>query len=172
VSEARNLAPRARIALVALGSVAALVAGFGALRALPRLTLANAGIRLDYPASALWLGLLAAAGAASVAFILAARPLRIGAAIAAAALLLVAVDRAAFRIDLDDVGLRLRRPLSSARVEWRDVTKVDSGAEVVTLATRSGSSVMLEVGSLTSEQRASLDRAIARRLRGGDAPKP
>jgi hypothetical protein len=162
------LPPRARLALVALGGAAVLLAGFGSVRALPRLTLANTGMRIDYPPSALLLALVAAAGAASVAYVLAARPLRVGAALVAAAFLLFALDRGSFRIEIDDAGVAVRRPLSSRRLAWREVTKVESGADSLTLVSGSGSPLILAAGSLTPEQRASLERAITRRLR--DAP--
>jgi hypothetical protein len=159
------------VAGVVAGVVAglvALLAGGASLRGLPRLTLANTGMRIDHSATTVLLALLAAGGAAVLAYALRARPLRLGASLLAAAFLLVALDLWAYRIDIDDRGLSARLPLSSRHLEWRDVTKVDAEADHLTLLSQKGESLSVTTRALSPEQRASLERAIARRLR--DAP--
>jgi hypothetical protein len=157
-----------RLLLAGAGAASALLA-LVSWRALPRLTLSNAGIRVDHSLAAPLFALLAAAGAATLAYTLRQRALRGVAALAAAALLLFGLDRAAFRIEADDSGLAVRGLTGARRAPWREVTEVRSEQQGLTIVSRDRPALRMGTGSLSPEQRASLERTIARRLR--DAQK-
>jgi hypothetical protein len=160
------MARRLLTAAIGLGLLAA--GGWRSL-ATPRLTLVNTGLRIDYPwpqalallAAALGLGLLAWA---------VTRPwLRWTAVAAALAVATAAGARLAYRLEADRGGIQDRGLLGSTRLEWKDVQRVTPGPALLLLWGAGDTQVRIDTGGFNPEQRAMLERSIARRVREAQA---
>ena len=153
-----------RIALLILGAII-FVAGAYDSQGPPRLTLLNAGLSVQHgwrhPVGAL----AAAAGAALLA---AASPHRWSRLIfhALAALsALVAIHLTVYRVDADQSGLASRGLLGRTRIPWGEVAGVDGDAGLVVVTGRDKRRIRVDTADFRPEQRATLDRTIARRVR-------
>ena len=63
------------------------------------------------------------------------------------------------------MGLSLRDLRGSRRLAWRDVTRVEPEAHSLSLQGRGGERVDIDTSGFAAEQRASLERTVARRVR-------
>ncbi len=160
---------RRSFALAGLG-VAALAAGTALSLGAPRITLVNAGVRVDYPRRRAACAGLAAAGAALVALAIPRRAARVAGAIAAAALVGSASEILLYRLEADGGGVHRRGLLGRTDVAWRDVTRVDSGADAVVIWGRGETQVRVDTQAFEPTQRAMFDRTVARRVRESQAP--
>jgi hypothetical protein len=133
----------------------------------PRLTLVNAGLRIDHPASQGLGRLLAAAGLGLSAYAVGHRWGRALLAAAAAAAAASGVGRLAYRVDAGGEDVALRDWTGTTRLAWSAVVRVDDGPRLILIWGPGDSQVRLETGAFTAEQRAVLDRTIARRVREG-----
>jgi Bacterial PH domain len=163
--------PRARMrcVILAVAGMAVAAGAIGAWRSTPRLTLSNTGLRIDHPTAIALYALLAAAGALAILVTLKHRgrgrhALAIVAAIAVVAFLGLAAARAAFQVEVGRERLAVRGLTGSREIPWADVTRVDTNSLELKLESRGRPSLRLAMGALSPEQRASLERAIARHV--------
>lgn len=153
-------ARRITAAVLAASALALLPLSFAA----PRLTLLNAAVRVDFG----WLAAAAAlasaalmAGAASLA------PRRsLGALLAMAAVLAAAfgASRLRYRLEIGPDGLHARGLGGSTALPWTEVTRVDRGTEALVVWGPGDAQVRVDTGLLAGDQRAALERALARRI--------
>jgi Bacterial PH domain len=154
---------------------AVLSTGFGLAlwRGGPRLTLVNSirgsGLRVDYPASR-------GAGAAAVAIgaaLLAATGsrawIRVPCALLAGYAALAGVDLLTYRLEADAATLAARGAFGSTVLRWAQVRRVESGPSRVVVWGPDETQIRIDTADFMPEQRASLDRSIARRVREGQA---
>jgi len=153
-----------RIALLALGAIV-FVAGAYASQGPPRLTLLNAGLSVEHG----WqhpVGALAATiGAAVLATV---SPRRWAKAIFMALgvlSVLVAIHLVVYRVDADQTALASRGLLGRTRIPWGEVAGVDGDASQVVVAGKDQSKIRVDTTDFRPDQRATLDRTIARRVR-------
>src|SRR5205809_353780 len=110
-----------------IGGAVTVVAGaifaFGA----PRLTLVNAGLRVEYPHTQAMAAGMMAAGAALLAAGLRRRWARAGCAVVAVAAVAVAAQRISYRLEVDGRGPVSRQWGEQTAVAWSDVSRVESG---------------------------------------------
>jgi hypothetical protein len=154
-------------ALAAVGAAAVLLAI--ALRP-PRYTLLNASLRVDYP----WSTTLAACAtsvAVAAAAALVSRKLLRGALLIVAALAgLFAAGRARYRLEADNGALRLRELTGGTVLPWREVNRIDRGPAVIVVWGKGEAQVRIDTSGFREDQRATLDRSIARRVAEANAP--
>jgi hypothetical protein len=158
-----------------LSAVLALVLGVpGALLAIgpPRLTLLNAALRIDHPLQH-GLGALLVCAGLVVLVVLVGRPwARFGLGALAAAALFVAADRLGYALEIDDAGLAASSLLGRSVVSWREVSRVETGAAAVVVWGGPERQIRVDTSAFRPEQRATLERAIARRVGAVDAAGP
>jgi hypothetical protein len=161
-----------RLAALALAGLAALLLGLWGAWGAPRLTLSNAGIGIDYPAVRTVALFAAAAVAAGLAFVLPRRVTGVAALVVVTGFSILGLHRLAYRLLVGPAGLSVRDLRGSRRLAWRDVTKADPEAHVLLLEGRGGERVSIETSGFTAQQRATLERAVARHVREAQAPAP
>ncbi len=157
-----RLGGRVRAVLAGLGLLGALVLGASS-GGPPRLTLANTAMVVDYPWTRGAAGLGAAGALALSAACLARAPVRRGLLLLAVLPAGVGAQLLLSRVEASDSGLRSRGLLGTTRLEWSEVARVSLrlGAVVVEGA---GRSIEVDTTDFAPEQRASLERTIARRV--------
>ena len=159
-----------RVAVFALAGLAAMLLGLWGAWGAPRITLSNTGLGIDYPGLRT-LAILAAAGtAAGLAFVLPRRSLGAAALVAVTGFSILGVHRLVYRLEVGPAGLSVRDLRGSRRLAWRDVTQVEADAHALLLRGRGGERVDIDTSGFTAEQRASLERTVARRVREAQAP--
>jgi hypothetical protein len=141
------------------------VAGAYASQGPPRLTLLNAGLSVQHS----WSHPAGALGAAAGAILLAALSPRRWARVIFGALatfsVLVAVHLALYRVDADQGGLASRGLLGRTRIPWGEVAGVDGDAGLVVVTGKDQRQIKMDTADFRPDQRATLDRTIARRVR-------
>jgi len=154
------------------GSAALLLAATAAAVALgpPRLTWENEGLRVQHPLHQAVAALLGAAALAAAAPPLRPRALAALGLVGALGLAGLAVQRFAWKVEAVEAGLHERTLAGWTRIAWRDVETVDSRANAVVLRARGGPAIALATRGLVGEDRARLERTIARRLRESPSP--
>ena len=158
-----------RLAALALAGLAALLLGVWGAAGAPRLTLSNTGLGIDYPILRTLALLAAAAAVAGLAFFLPRRALGVAALVAVTGLSILGLHRLAYRLEVGPVGLSVRDLRGSRRLAWREVTQVEPEAHSLLLRGRGGERVDIDTSGFTAEQRASLERTVARRVREAQA---
>jgi hypothetical protein len=147
------------------------VAGAYASQGPPRLTLLNTGLAvqhgLRHPAGAL----LAAIGAGVLAMAAARVWARVVFIPLAVLSVLVAIHLALYRVDADQTGLASRGLLRHVRIPWGEVTGVDGDAGLVVVTGRNQNKIRVDTTDFRPDQRATLDRTIARRVRESSPTK-
>lgn len=130
----------------------------------PRLTLLNAALRIDYGwavgASALGAALLLAAAAALAPRFWA----RAGLVAVAVVIAGVGGARLRYRLEIQPDGLNSREITGSTLVPWGEVTHVDRGTEALVIWGRGDAQIRVDTASFEGDQRAALERALARRI--------
>ncbi len=161
---------RRAVFAAAFAAIATLVGGlllaFGPLRAV----WLNAGLRIDYPWPRGASALVAAGGAAGLAALTRPRALRFLAAALSIVLGLVGAGLLLYRLEALDEGLVERRLLGTVRLAWSDVTAVQTEPEALLVA-GAATRVRIDTTQLSPDQRASLERTIARRVREASASR-
>ncbi len=130
----------------------------------PRLTLLNAALRVDYG----WAVCLAAV---STALLLAAAAAaapprwarRVGAGVAIVAATFGA-SRLSYRVETRTDVVYARALAGSTSVPWAEVTRVDRGRQILVVWGRGDTQVRLDTSGFAGEQRAALERALARHI--------
>jgi hypothetical protein len=152
-----------RVALALLGA-AALAACIWAESAARRLTLANTGVRLEYPPGRAAWGLAGALGLALLAAGVPRRGPRLalaGAAVLAAAL---AAQRLAYRLDAGPQALVASGLLGSTSLPWREVSGVDSGPDALVVRGHADARIRVRTSDLHPDLRVTLERTISSRI--------
>ena len=157
---------RSQLAAIAFGVAIILAGGAFALGA-PRITLTNAAVRIDYP----WpygVGALAVAvGFGVLALAVRRHAARLALGLVAAVAVLVSLQRLAYHLDADEAGLASHGLMDTTTVRWAQVSRVESGPDVVVVWGGGDTQIRVDTSGFKAEQRAVLDRAIARRVREG-----
>jgi len=131
----------------------------------PRITFVNTGLRLDYPTSqGLW-GLAALAGAAIVAWAATRGSIRALAVLAALGSGLLATDRLQYHLEAGEAGLLDHGMTGSTEIRWREVRRVENGAALVLVWGGGDSQIRIVTSGLKPDERAVLDRTLARHVR-------
>ena len=156
-------------ALGALGAVLLLMGAFLSTGA-PRLTLLNTSLRIAFPISLAVAALAAAAGAALLAWACPWRAGRLLCATLVVGALLGALHLLLYRLEATDAGIVSRGLLGSTAIAWRDVSRVSQGPDLVLIAGRESAQIQVDTTDFAPEQRASLERTIARRVRESAGP--
>ena len=156
---------QSRQLVLAVFGVAAMLAGGSFMFGSPRITLVNDAVWVDYPQRLGVAGLVAAAGAALVAAALSRRAPRILCAILALACALAGLDRLVYRLETGAGGLISHGLFGATRLAWGEITRVESGPDVVVVWGSGDAQIRVGTASFKPEQRAALDLAIARRVR-------
>ena len=155
---------RVRIAFLAIGAIV-FVAGAYASLGPPVLTLVNAGLSVHHP----WRHPVGAVGGAAAAALLALASPRRWARLIFGALatlsVLVAIHLTAYRVDADQTGLASRGLFGRTRIPWADVAGVDGDASQVVVTGKAQNKIRVDTTDFRPDQRATLDRTIARRVR-------
>jgi hypothetical protein len=162
-ADARPFERRSRIVLLALALVTAGLGAWGTFLP-PRITLSNTALRIDHPwpVPAGWAAI--AAAALLVAFAVRSRLGRIALGLVAVVLLVQAWHVAVYRLEAGATLLEEKQALASLSIPWNQVRQVDSRAlEIAVWGPES--QILIDTGRFTPEQRATVDRTIARHLR-------
>ncbi len=157
---------RAALAAALATLVGGLLVAWGPLRAV----WLNAGLRIDYPWPRGASALVAAGGAGGLAALARPGALRLLAAAVSIVLGLLGAGLLLYRLEALDEGLVERRLLGTVRLAWSDVTGVQTEPEALLVA-GAATRVRIDTTQLSPDQRASLERTIARRLREASAPR-
>jgi hypothetical protein len=157
------MARRGRIVLAVVALVVAL-AGAWATRVPPRVTLLNSAVSIDHPwpAAVGWLAIAAAPILLGVAA--APRVLRVLLILAGLLVLVQAWHVAVYRLEAGPAVLDEKQALARLSIPWTQVTRVESGLTQISVFGPS-SQILIDTSRFSPEQRATLDRTIARRLR-------
>jgi hypothetical protein len=148
------------LALLAVAMACAL-----ASRGAPRLTLRNADVYIAYPWPRPMAALGCALAAAALAFVARLGWARTMAGVFALAAALAASHLALYRVRAGTDGVEARGLLGSRRLPWMAIKQVQTGPDQVLLTGSNGERVRVDTTDFRPEDRASLDRTIARRLR-------
>jgi hypothetical protein len=89
----------------------------------------------------------------------------------AALSVLVASHLALYRVDADQSGLASRGLLGGTRIPWGEVEGVDGDAGLVVVTGKDRRQIKMDTADFRPEQRATLDRTIARRVRESSPAK-
>jgi len=134
----------------------------------PRVVWLNAGPRLEYPPVLALAAGAAAAGALLVAAVL-PRAWRVVFALVAAGFLALAAQRLLYRLEVAEDGVAMRGLLGARRLPWASVAHVDLRPDALALVDAEHAEVEIGTSGLTADQRASLERTVARRVREAGA---
>ena len=130
----------------------------------PRLTLFNAALRIDYGWSVGTAALASALLLAAAAALAPRRWARAALVVGAVAIAGVGSARLRYRLDIEADGLNSRELTGSTLVPWGEVTHVDRGTEALVVWGRGDAQIRVDTASFAGDQRAALERALARRI--------
>jgi hypothetical protein len=155
---------RLRLPLLALAALAA-ASGAWLVRAPMRITLVNATLRIDDPwTRAGGLGLAALAAALLAAALSSRRVHRALLAGCAAVLAALAAGAGTQWLEARPDGLAAGRYFGRTTLPWGEIARVEARQDGVTVWAASGRAIDFDARRLTGEQRAVLDRTLARRV--------
>jgi hypothetical protein len=161
---------RTQLAAASIGLAAISAGAFFALDG-PRITLTNAAVRIDYPWPYGAGALAVAVGLALVAAAVPRRAARLVLGLLALAVFLASIERLAYHLDTDEAGLVSYRLTGRTSVRWAQVSRVESGPSIVVVWGFGDTQIRVDTSGFKPEQRAILDRVIARRVREGKPDK-
>jgi hypothetical protein len=154
--------------LGALAAIAVLAAAAWLIRAPMRITLVNTTLRIDDPWTRAASLALAGVGLAALAFALPARRSMRGLLAGAAVITFaVAAATALTWLEARPEVLTSRRWFLRTTIPWDEVSRVDSWRDAVVVWSASGARVVIDARRLDAQQRAVLERTIARHVREG-----
>lgn len=154
--------------LGALAAVAVLVAAAWLIRAPMRITLVNTTLRIDDPWTRAASFALAGFGLVALAAALPARRTMRGLLVACAVFTFgVAAATASTWLEARPEVLTARRWFLLTTIPWNEVSRVDSWRDAVVVWSASGARVAIDARRLDAQQRAVLERTIARHVREG-----
>jgi len=139
----------------------------------PRLVLLNASLRIEYPWGRGFGALAAAAGGVLLASAFSSLTLRLVGGVLSTGALLAALHLLCYRLDATDGGLVSRGVLGTTAIPWRDVSRVEHGPDLMLVSGPRETRIRVDTTDFQPDQRASLERTIARHLREkGRAVRP
>lgn len=154
-----------------VAAVVLIVAGAAASMGPPRLTLTNAGLSVEYA----WFhgagALAAAAGAVLLAWTLQGRWPRMAAGALAALGLGVGIHLLAYRLEADAAGISSQGISARRTLAWPAVSRVEGGPGTIVVVGADESRIEIDTTDFRPEQRASIERTIARRIRAISTPQ-
>ena len=165
------MSPRARWWSALAAAAAGLAALSFALRP-PRLTLLNAALRVDYGWAAGAAALVAAVLLAAAALAAPPRWARGAMALAAALAAVLGASRLRYRLETRPDALFARDLTGATALAWTDVTHVDRGPDVLVIWGHGDAQVRVDTSRFAGDQRAALERALARRIMESTVPRP
>jgi Bacterial PH domain len=152
-----------RAALVAALLAAVVACAFLSMGA-PRLTLQNADLHIAYPWPRATAALGSALAAAGMALVLQRTWARVLAGAFAVAAVLATAHLLLYRVQASAEGIEARTLLGSDRLAWRTITQVETGPGLLLIRGGGGERLRVDTTDFRAEDRAALDRTIARRL--------
>ena len=158
-----------RSALLVLGA-AVFIAGAYASQGPPVLTLINTGLAVHHPWRHPTGAGIAAAGAILLAFASPRRWAQILFGALAVLSVVVGIHLVAYRVDADQSGLASRGLFGGTRIPWPDVNGVDGDAVQVVVTGKDQRKIRIDTTDFRPDQRATLDRTVARRVRESSPP--
>jgi hypothetical protein len=158
-----------RTVALALAAVVAAAAFYVSLGP-PRVLWLNAGLEIAHEWTHGAAALLAAAAVAAMGAALHRRAPQVLALVAAASLAVFGAQRLAYRVDAVQDALSLRTILGTTRIPWKAVTRMDAAPGHLT-AVADGTAIRIATASLSADERAALERTVARRLREADGSR-
>jgi hypothetical protein len=129
-----------------------------------RFTWSNSGLTIDYPETAAWAALAATAGAALVAAAVGRRARAVCAVVAVAAFC-YGLELARFRIGIEDAGASQRGLFGATSLPWPQVSRVETGSRLIVVWGLGDDHVRIDAGGFPPQDRARLERTLARRVR-------
>ena len=156
-----------RASTVALG-LALAAAGLWQAARPAALTLSNSGLSVAYPPVAAWGALAAAAGLGLVLTALPPGRLRLLPIVPALLFVLLAGERACYRIEAGRDALAVSGLAGREQVAWKAVEGVQPDPDGLRVRA-GGRELRLRLGPLDPAERPSLERAVARRVREAQA---
>lgn len=161
------MSPRLRW-LGALAAIAILAAAAWLIRAPMRITLVNTTLRIDDPWTRAASLALAGLGLAALAAALPARRVLRGLLMTFAVLTFgVAAATTSTWLEARPEVLTARQWFLLTTIPWNEVSRVDSWRDAVVVWSASGARVVIDARRLDAQQRAVLERTIARHVREG-----
>jgi hypothetical protein len=159
-----------RKAVLVLAAVVVAVAFYVALGP-PRVLWLNAGLEIAHEWTHGAAAVLAAAAAAGMAAVVKNRAGQVVAVLGALALGVFAVQRLTYRVDAVQDSLSLRTVLGTTRIPWSAVTRMDAAPTHLTAVSTTGA-IRIGTAGLSADERAALERTVARRIREADGSRP
>jgi len=162
----------ARQAWIALGVVLTL-AGAALSVGSPRITLLNAALRIEYPWARSAGALMAAVGIAILAAFLRRLSLRRLGFVLALGPVLIAGHLLLWKLEIADSGFSFRGLFGTTTMAWPEVASINviPGSGIL-VESRAGAKVQIDTTDFASDQRAALERTLARRVKEGNGPAP
>jgi hypothetical protein len=98
--------------------------------------------------------------------------LRLLGAVAAIAAFMVALHLFLYRLDATAAGLVSRDALGTTAIGWKEIRRVDRGSDLILVSGPGEARIRVDTTDFAPEQRASLERTIARHVgeAGGKTP--
>jgi hypothetical protein len=163
--------PNRRRGLALLGVAALAACLWGAFGA-PRVRLLNTGMRIEHPpARGAW-GLAGAAGLGLLAVAVPRGGLRMALAVGAALAAALAGQRLAYRLEAGPQALVARGLFGTRTLPWREVSRVDTGREGLVVWGANEAQIRVVTTDFDPALRATLERAISRRVAESRAGAP
>ncbi len=161
----------ARLALTALG--ASLAAGGAYLSSgPPRITLLNTALQIDYHWSRGAGAFGAAIGAALLAASLRRVSLRRIGLVLALGPLLIAGHLLLWKLEIAASSLSFRSLLGTTTMAWPEVASIDVFSGEIQVESRGGARARIDTTDFAADQRASVERTLARHVKEHGGPEP
>jgi hypothetical protein len=145
-------------------SVCAVIAGGWLSMGEPRFTAVNAGFSVTYPWSRGLGALLVAAGLGALVGLASKIWIRVPAALVAGLSVWVGLHLLTYRLDTTYDGIATQSRFAHEEIAWRDVVDVGLDVHYIVLAGTGKRRIEIDITDFTHEQRATLNRTIARRV--------
>jgi hypothetical protein len=162
----------ARLALLALGAALTLAGGYLSAGP-PRITLLNAALRIEYPWARGAGGLVAALGLAMLAALMTRSTWRRIGFVLALGPLLIAGHLLLWKLEITDSSFSFRGLFGTTTMAWSEVASINvfPGSGIL-VESRSGAKLHLDTTDFAADQRASVERTLARHVKEGSGPEP
>jgi len=161
----------ARQALIALGALLTVVGAYLSAGP-PRITLLNAALRIEYPWSRGAGAFVAAIGLMLLAALMTRLSLRRIGFVLALGPLLIAGHLLLWKLEIAASSLSFRGLFGTTTVTWPEVASIDLLAGAILVQSRSGAHVQIDTTDFAAEQRASVERTLARHVKEHGGPEP
>jgi PH (Pleckstrin Homology) domain-containing protein len=158
--------------ILAGAGVASIVIGAFLSTGPPSLVLLNASLRLQYPWTRGCGALLAGGGALLLTAVFSRLAIRLICGVAAIAAFMVALHLLRYRLEATPAGLVSRDALGTTAIGWKEIRGVDRGSDLILVSGPGETRIRVDTTDFAPEQRASLERTIARHVgeAGGKTP--